>query len=87
MKTSLKDMVSTKCILEKAGLLNLNETAAMVWKSQKAKDTYQFFITNAPLVSYTKEVLQKHLLGYTYLVIKIRLGEYKIHYNMFFYNK
>ena len=42
-KTSLKDMVSTKCILEKAGLRNLNEmvasqTAVTVWKSQKAKD-------------------------------------------------
>ena len=42
-KTSLKDMVSTKCVLEKAGLRNLNEmvasqTAVMVWKSQKAKD-------------------------------------------------
>ena len=42
-KTSLKDMISTKCILEKAGLRNLNEmvasqTAVTVWKSQKAKD-------------------------------------------------
>ena len=38
-KTSLKDMVSTKCVLEKAGLRNLNEmvasqTAVMVWKSK-----------------------------------------------------
>ena len=42
-KTSLKDMVSTKCVLEKAGLRNLNEmvasqTAVMVWKSRKARD-------------------------------------------------
>ena len=36
-------MVSTNCVLEKAGLRNLNEmvasqTAVMVWKSQKVKD-------------------------------------------------
>ena len=42
-KTSLKDMVSTKCVLEKAGLRNLNgmvasQTAVMVWKSLKARD-------------------------------------------------
>jgi hypothetical protein len=42
-KTSLSDKVSTKSVLEKAGLRTLNEmvasqTALMVWKSNKAKD-------------------------------------------------
>ena len=42
-KTSLSDKVSTKSVLEKAGLRTLNEmvasqTALMVWKSYKAKD-------------------------------------------------
>ena len=41
-KTSLRDKVSSKYILEKAGLRTLNEmvasqTALMVWKSNKAK--------------------------------------------------
>ena len=42
-KTALSDKVSSKSILEKAGLRTLNEmvasqTAVMVWKSKKAKD-------------------------------------------------
>ena len=42
-KTSLSDKVSSKSVLEKAGLRTLNEmvasqTALMVWKSNKAKD-------------------------------------------------
>jgi len=42
-KTSLSDKVSSKSVLEKAGLRTLNEmvasqTAFMVWKSYKAKD-------------------------------------------------
>ena len=42
-KTALSDKVSSKSILEKAGLRTLNEmvasqTALMVWKSKKAKD-------------------------------------------------
>ena len=42
-KTSLSDKVSSKSVLEKAGLRPLNEmvacqTALMVWKSNKAKD-------------------------------------------------
>jgi hypothetical protein len=42
-KTRLSDKVSTKSVLEKAGLRTLNEmvasqTALMVWKSYKAKD-------------------------------------------------
>ena len=42
-KTALSDKVSSKSVLEKAGLRTLNEmvasqTAFMVWKSKKAKD-------------------------------------------------
>ena len=42
-KTSLSDKVSSKSVLEKAGLRPLNEmvasqSAVMVWKSKKAKD-------------------------------------------------
>ena len=42
-RTALSDKVSSKSILEKAGLRTLNEmvasqTALMVWKSKKAKD-------------------------------------------------
>ena len=42
-KTALSDKVSSKSVLEKAGLQTLNEmfasqTALMVWKSKKTKD-------------------------------------------------